>query len=153
MILLFILYAFCIIALVFLWSFTLKKYRTLPEIIPVHFDLDGKPDRCGKKGMIFFGPVFCTVFFVFFLWISQFPETAHFPVPHTADNENRQNMIMNVFLCWLIFLITLFFINTQDFLIRYISDSSAKAKFSLFSILVTLFLSVAAVVIISAVLP
>lgn len=143
---------FCIAALVFLWAITLKKYKTMPEIIPVHFDLDGKADRHGNRKMMFFGPVFCTVFFLFFLWVSQFPESVNFPVKLTEENEDRQIMIMNVFLRWLIFLVTLFFINSQDFVIRYISNPSAKARFSLFSILAAVFLSVAAMIITSALL-
>ncbi|KQR93837.1 hypothetical protein ASG01_08220 [Chryseobacterium sp. Leaf180] len=152
MILEYILNAFCILALTFLWTITLKNYKTLPTIIPVHFDLDGNADRHGNKRMMFFGPVFCTVFFAFVLWVSQFPESFNFPVKINEGNAERQEMIAKVFVKWLAFILTLIFINSQEFLLRFVSNPSAKARFSLFSILAVVFLSVAAVIIVAAVL-
>lgn len=135
--------------LVFLWWFTVKHYKTLPDTIPVHFDFDGKADNFGNKKYAFLMPVVLSALYFLFAFIVRSPESANFPVQITEENEHAQFLIMETFLRWLFLLILLIFLNSQDYMFRYSFDESAKPKValstSLFSIigsLVVLFIFV-----------
>ena len=49
---------FSMALVIVLWSYTILNLKKLPEIIPIHFDLEGKPDNYGAKYFIFFLKVF-----------------------------------------------------------------------------------------------
>lgn len=114
--------------LVFLWRFTLKHYAALPQTIPVHFDFDGKPDRFGSRKYSFLLPVLLTVFYFIFTFVSRDVGAANFPVEITEENKYAQFLIMEVFIRWLYILITLIFLNSQDYMFRYSFDETAKPK-------------------------
>jgi uncharacterized membrane protein len=114
--------------LVFLWWFTIKHYRTLPQTIPVHFDFDGKADGFGSKNYSFLMPVFATVFYFLFAFVVRDPESANYAVEITAENKEAQFLIMEIFIRWFYILITLIFLNTQDYMFRYTFDENVKPK-------------------------
>ncbi|NIF03827.1 DUF1648 domain-containing protein [Chryseobacterium sp. Tr-659] len=121
----------------FLWWFTLKNYNTLPEKIPVHFDLDGKPDRFGGKIYAYLMPVLAMLMFVLFVYITRHPEGANFPVEITEQNKGAQYLIMKVFLRVLFILIMVLFINNQDYMFRYSFDESAKPRIPMITIILS----------------
>jgi uncharacterized membrane protein len=43
------------------WLYLLSIWNSLPEKIPVHFGLDGTPDKYGQRSQVFFIPATCTV--------------------------------------------------------------------------------------------
>jgi len=43
------------------WVYLLSIWSSLPERIPVHFGLNGTPDKYGQRNEIFFIPATCTV--------------------------------------------------------------------------------------------
>jgi len=43
------------------WVYLLSIWSSLPERIPVHFGLDGTPDKYGQRDEIFFIPATCTL--------------------------------------------------------------------------------------------
>lgn len=49
-----------IVFLILSWWIAFSSYPRLPERIPVHFDLTGKPDRWGGRWMIFLLPLIGT---------------------------------------------------------------------------------------------
>jgi uncharacterized membrane protein len=114
--------------LVFLWWFTVKNYKTLPQTIPVHFDFDGKADSFGSKKYSFLMPVLLTVFYFLFAFVVRSPESTNFPVEITKDNQDAQFLIMGVFIRWLFTLVTLIFLNNQDYMFRYSFDGNAKPR-------------------------
>jgi uncharacterized membrane protein len=114
--------------LVFLWWFTVKNYKTLPQTIPVHFDFDGKADNFGSKKYSFLMPVLLTVFYFLFAFVVRSPESTNFPVEITKDNQDAQFLIMGVFIRWLFTLVTLIFLNSQDYMFRYSFDGNAKPR-------------------------
>jgi len=114
--------------LVFLWWLTIKSYKTLPQTIPVHFDFDGKADNFGTKKYSFLMPVLLTVFYFLFTFVVKSPESANFPVEITKDNQGAQFLIMGVFIRWLFTLVTLIFLNSQDYMFRYSVDENAKPR-------------------------
>ncbi|MDR6405791.1 MULTISPECIES: DUF1648 domain-containing protein [Chryseobacterium] len=114
--------------LVFLWWFTVKNYKTLPQTIPVHFDFDGKADNFGSKKYSFLMPVLLAVFYFLFAFVVRSPESTNFPVEITKDNQDAQFLIMGVFIRWLFTLVTLIFLNNQDYMFRYSFDGNAKPR-------------------------
>ena len=50
----------CVIALI-PWVYLLSIWSSLPERIPVHFGIDGTPDKYGQRNEIFFIPATCTL--------------------------------------------------------------------------------------------
>ncbi len=114
--------------LVFLWWLTIKNYKTLPQTIPTHFDFEGKADNFGSKKYSYFMPVLATIFYVGFAFIVRIPESANYPIEITKENESAQFLIMEVFMRWLYTLVTLIFLNSQDYMFRYSVDENAKPK-------------------------
>ncbi|WP_312899900.1 DUF1648 domain-containing protein [Chryseobacterium taichungense] len=135
--------------LAFLWWFTVKHYRNLPETIPVHFDFEGKADRFGKKKFFYLMPAILTVLYFLFAFIVRIPESANYPVPITKENEDAQFLIMETFIRWLFLLVILIFLNIQDYMFRYSFNDMAKPRvpfsamlFSIIGSLIVLFIFV-----------
>ncbi|WP_336717046.1 DUF1648 domain-containing protein [Chryseobacterium mucoviscidosis] len=114
--------------LVFLWWFTVKHYKSLPQIIPIHFDFDGKADNFGSKKYVFLMPVVLTGLYFLFAFIVRDPESANYPVKITEENQDAQFMIMEIFIRWLFMIITLLFLNSQDYMFRYSFDENVKPR-------------------------
>lgn len=121
--------------LVFLWWFTIKHYKLLPQIIPTHFDFDGKADNFGSKKYSFLTPAVLTVLYFFFAYLVSNPEASNYPVEITEENKNAQFLIMKIFVRWLLLLISLIFLNSQDYMFRYSRDEEAKPKIAMSSAL------------------
>jgi len=137
--------------LVFLWRFTVKHYQSLPQIIPIHFDFDGKADRFGNKKYSFLMPAVLTVLYFFFAYMVSSPESSNYPVEITEENKNAQFLIMKIFVRWLFVLISFIFLNGQDHMFRYSVDEKAtprvamsSALFSVIGSLIVLFIFVGA---------
>jgi uncharacterized membrane protein len=134
---------------VFLWWFTVKNYKTLPQTIPIHFDFDGKADNFGSKKYSFLMPVLITAIYFLFAFIVRSPESSNYPVKITAENQDAQFLIMKIFLRWLFTVISLIFLNSQDYMFRYSFDENAKPRapmaasiFSVIGSLIILFIFV-----------
>ncbi|MDR6159827.1 putative membrane protein [Chryseobacterium sp. SLBN-27] len=135
--------------LVFLWWFSIKNYKALPETIPVHFDFDGKADNFGNKKYFYLMPAILTALYFLFAFLVRSPESANFPVQITKENEDTQFLIMGIFIRWLFLLISLIFLNSQDYMFRYSFNDDAKPRvafstmlFSIIGSLVVLFIFV-----------
>jgi uncharacterized membrane protein len=136
--------------LIFLWWFTVKHYRNLPQTIPVHFDFDGKADNFGSKKYSFLMPVLATAFFILFAFTIRDPESSNFPVTITKENEGAQFLIMKIFIRWLYTLITLIFLNSQDYMFRYAFDENTKPRVAMTTAILSVLVSVMFVLIITA---
>ncbi len=117
--------------LIFLWWFTVKHYKGLPQIIPVHFDFDGKADNFGSKKYSFLMPVLATVLYFLLGYIVRKSAFLNYPVEITEANQDAQFLIMKIFLRSLLVLILLIFLNIQDYMFRYSFDENAKPRVSL----------------------
>lgn len=136
--------------LVFLWWFTVKHYKTLPQTIPIHFDFDGKADNFGSKKYFFLMPVLGTAFFILFAYVVRDPESANFPVKITPENKWIQFLIMNIFIRWFYTLIMMIFLNTQDYIFRYSFNENIKPKIKMTTAILSVLISVMAVFIITS---
>lgn len=68
---------------------------TLPDRIPVHFNLSGKADRWGSSATLLILPLLCLLI-EGLLWATRWapPELMNFPGPRTPDNIARQ--VLNI---------------------------------------------------------
>ena len=73
-----------------LWFFTIRIYFILPEIVPVHFDAAGNPNRYGSKSMLFFIDAIGTIIFIIMLVLSR----AISSLTNLADNFHDQEKII-----------------------------------------------------------
>lgn len=135
---------------IFLWWFTLKNYKSLPQVIPTHFDVEGKADNFGNKKWFFFTPILSIIFYIGIFFLIRSPESANFPVEITDENRDVQFFIMNFFIRWLFLLIGLIFLNNQDFTFRYAFDEDTKTKVPFSTMLLSIIGSLIAVFIITA---
>ncbi|MFC3159574.1 Protein of unknown function [Chryseobacterium arachidis] len=126
--------------LVFLWWFTIKNYKSLPQTIPIHFDFDGKADNFGSKKYAFLMPCFLVGIYVLFVYAVRSPGSANYPVEITPENEYAQFLIMKIFMRWLYLLIVIIFLNSQDYMFRYAVDETVKPRIPM----TTAFLSILA---------
>jgi len=76
--------------LILLFAIPLFYYNQLPERIPIHFNVAGKPDGFGGKHSLFILPA--TGLFIYFLLtvLAAFPHVYNFPVTITSANAEVQ---------------------------------------------------------------
>jgi uncharacterized membrane protein len=135
---------------VFLWWFTIKNYRALPQRIPIHFDFDGKADNFGSKRYSFLMPILGLMFYGMFIFIANHPEMGNFPVKITESNKDAQFFIMIFFLKWIFMLVLLIFLNSQDHMFRSAFDENSKPKVSMATMLLSVIASLITVFIVVA---
>ncbi|MFY1048310.1 DUF1648 domain-containing protein [Chryseobacterium sp. GP-SGM7] len=131
-----------LLLVLFLWIYTFRMYKKLPEKIPTHFDFEGKPDHFGKKKMAFLLPVLSSIFYVAFFFITQNPESGNFPIELTKANYENQYFIMILMMKWLLFLVLLMFLNIQDYIFRYSFNTDSKARVHILLFIPVIFVSV-----------
>ena len=80
-----------IIAIIFLvatWLVAIYSYTVLPDIIPIHFDTQGRINGYGNKIVIVILPIIGTVIFMFITILNKHPHIFNYPV--TITNKNRE---------------------------------------------------------------
>ena len=97
-----------IVLLVYIWGFSVVEYFSLPERIPLHFDINGKPDSFGAKITIFIGAVIATIIYFLSRFLSQNPDSKLSNIP----NEMRKNKkLSGLFVRIVTFYVLLLFAN------------------------------------------
>lgn len=69
-----------------LWGLVVWVYSSLPDIIPVHFDISGNADAYGGKMTLFFLPVIVTLMAIGLTVLNLYPHKFNYPVTISADN-------------------------------------------------------------------
>jgi uncharacterized membrane protein len=81
-------------ALALLWALTIWYLISLPDIIPIHFNGAGQPDRYGKKGTLAVVALMATALFAAMTAVTQAvskcPRLLNFPFAITPANALRQ---------------------------------------------------------------
>lgn len=88
------LFFFQILMCVFLWTYSMYHYSALPNVIPIHYGIDGSPDGFGNKNTIFMFPILGTVLFVFMNQISKNPDA---PGLNLSQNIKSNPKLTRVF--------------------------------------------------------
>ncbi len=79
--------------LLLFWLMTVLNYSNMPDTIPTHFDLSGKPDSFGNKSTIFILPILCSILFVGMTILNKFPHIFNYPTKITSRNAESQYTI------------------------------------------------------------
>ena len=102
---------------------TVYGVLTLPNRIPVHFNLSGEADRWGSSTSLLILPFLC-LFMEAILWATRWapPELMNFPGPRTPDNVARQMLnIMHMLATIRAFMASLFVVVTGQWVWAAIS--------------------------------
>lgn len=79
-----------LVFLLIIFIMVLTGYGSLPDLIPLHFNFEGKVDSTGGKINIFILPVISLVMYLFLTVIQRFPHTFNYPVKITEENASYQ---------------------------------------------------------------
>jgi uncharacterized membrane protein len=82
--------AFAIGPLVFAWTVTIAMWPDLPERVPTHFGLDGRPDAWGGKGISWLMPIVHLGTWLLITLVQRFPDSWNYPVKITEENRAVQ---------------------------------------------------------------
>ena len=74
------------IAIVGIWILTLFQYSSLPETIPMHYNLAGKADGFGNKNQILTLPIVSSVLFIGLTFLNRFPHIFNYPTRINEEN-------------------------------------------------------------------
>lgn len=80
---------FSIVALITLWYPIVIHYNSLPDTIPIHFDVYGVPDDYGDKSSLLLLPIIGTLSYVMLTVLNKFPHLFNFPSEITETNAHR----------------------------------------------------------------
>lgn len=78
------------IGLIVCWLLPALMFKNLPDTIPTHFGLNGKPDDWGNKASIFILPAILTLVYFGISVLNKFPHIFNYPVQITAENAAYQ---------------------------------------------------------------
>ncbi len=73
-------------------------YKTLPEIIPTHFNFSGKLDDYGSKSSILTLPILSALLYIGLTVLNKYPQTFNYLSEITLDNAESQYRFATRFL-------------------------------------------------------
>ncbi|MBC7912505.1 MAG: DUF1648 domain-containing protein [Pyrinomonadaceae bacterium] len=79
-----------LLILFFILSYTYYSYTSLPEIIPVHFNYEGRIDTHGHKSSIWGLPICSILLYLFMTIINRYPQFFNYPEEITDENAEDQ---------------------------------------------------------------
>jgi uncharacterized membrane protein len=107
-----------------LWVVTLIMMAKLPDVIPVHFNLNNEADNFGSKTMLWMFPVIATILVGLFAAIKKHPEYLNYPVKITEENRERQQQLALTLLSAIAVVIPSLFIFVIYSTARYVEAGS-----------------------------
>jgi uncharacterized membrane protein len=78
------------IALLFIWIYSIIHFYKLPERIPTHFNIKGEIDDYGTKYTLWILPLITTFLFVLFRALYNYPHKFNYIVNITIENAEKQ---------------------------------------------------------------
>ena len=97
------------IILSLLWVILILKFTNIPDTIPIHYSVTGKPDSFGNKTTIFLLPILGTILFAGMTILNNYPHVFNYPTKITNQNAERQYTIATKLIRYLKFIIVLTF--------------------------------------------
>jgi len=126
-----------ILLLILFWAYAVFNYLNLPETIPVHFDLKGRPDGYGGKLTLLILPMLTTVLWAGLFILNRLPHIFNFPVKITPENAHRQYKLATRFIRVTNLTLVLIFFVVEGIMVY----SAGQAEFHpAFSVLLILFI-------------
>jgi uncharacterized membrane protein len=77
----------CLLMLLTIWGLVINRYPNLPELIPMHYNLEGKVDRFGGRTTIFALPILTTVLYIGLTLFHLFPKQIKYPASIAIANK------------------------------------------------------------------
>ena len=90
--------------------FLLVTWKSIPDIVPTHFNFSGNADSYGSKNTLIFIPIIMIAVFTLIAVSERFPGTWHFPVEITDENREQLFQIGTYMLAAIKLLIVCLFI-------------------------------------------
>lgn len=82
--------------------YAVVTYVGLPETVPVHFGINGEPDRWGKKNEFLLAPVMLSLVTLLCLVVARFPRIHNVPkIPSTAEGWQALYTCSRNMLLWM----------------------------------------------------
>ncbi|GEP95030.1 DUF1648 domain-containing protein [Chitinophaga cymbidii] len=81
------------ITLVSLWAITLYHYSNLPDSIPTHYNLEGRPDSYGRKATLLLLPIIGTAISAIFTLLHKYEIVFLLPGKVTKDSNPKQHAL------------------------------------------------------------
>jgi uncharacterized membrane protein len=97
----------CVVLL--LWYVITVHYSKLPEIVPVHYNAEGKVDKFGPKSILLMLPLIATVLYIAMTIINRFPHQFNYPVKITEENALQQYTSASRLIRYLKFIVVVIF--------------------------------------------
>jgi uncharacterized membrane protein len=76
-------------------------WKSIPQIIPSHFDLSGKADAMGSKSFLLSIPGMAVLIYATLTAISRFPHIFNYPFPVSEDNAERLYRVGREIMSWI----------------------------------------------------
>jgi len=112
-----------LLTIFFMWGFCLYHYKSLPEIIPIHYGANGIVDDYGSKKTIFLIPAIVTIIVFGMRWLNRYPHKFNYMTAITAENAERQYQMATRLIRYLQFIISVLF---SYIVIKTVEDAHVK---------------------------
>jgi len=87
---------FSFVLLIFIWEYTFISYRELPDIIPIHFGIDGTPDGFSTKKMSWLLPIIASFVFGLLFYLSKNQSSSLLNLPsNIKENKTLSSNIIH----------------------------------------------------------
>lgn len=87
---------------VILATYLLMSYWSqLPDRVPIHFGISGRPDGWGAKRMLLALPIIVAASYIGLSLLSRYPHIYNYPFQLTSDNVERQYRIARTMIEWI----------------------------------------------------
>ncbi|HOG67324.1 MAG TPA: DUF1648 domain-containing protein [Bacteroidales bacterium] len=109
-----------IIAFLAMWLLTFYAIviASLPDTIPIHFNLKGTPDGYGKKLNLLITPLVSTVIYIGMTIINRYPHLFNYPVKINEKNAVEQYLLATRIIRLIKLVIMLLFFIIEFFIIK-----------------------------------
>ncbi len=94
-----------ILLLIGFWVYTIVSFFQLPEVIPIHFDLNGNADGFGNRNMQWFEGGVVTLLFIILQYASKNPYMKGLNIPNTMRENAPLTFLFCQVLCFLMMLL------------------------------------------------
>lgn len=90
-----------VVVLAYSIVYLILKWTSLPETIPIHFDVRGNADGWGSRAFLLFIPLLSIILFIGLSLLRKIPHKFNYPGPITAQNAARQYRAAISLLSWI----------------------------------------------------
>lgn len=111
-------------AVIALWLYAFNVIGSLPDTVPIHFNLENEADNWGSKHTLWLMPILATVIVGGFQVLKRYPEHLNYAVAITESNKQTQHQLAFLLLSYLAAFIPLLFLLIIYSTVRYVDQGS-----------------------------